>query len=658
MLETGRQIERYIVEGELGRGGMASVFRVRHTRLGSIHAMKILEVSGKSVQDRLIREGQIQATLGHPNILIVTDVLDVDGHPGLSMPYLEGGSLEDRLQLGGLGRAEALKLFGQVLDGMRAAHQRGVVHRDLKPANILLDRSHAQIVPKIADFGLARVFEDLPNITRTRSGAVMGTPPYMAPEQINNAAQVDARADVFALGCILYELLGGERCFSGGSMLDVFNRITRGEWRPLPDLPAPLSRAIEGCLEIDRERRIQSCDALAAVLAGDLGAWVDAEGQVGQARPRQDTLTLDVSHGGAAASLRTLARGTEGANATMEGNGPHHGPVQPSFSGSLASSVEPRKPESPRGPESVRAGSVGGVESVQAESPGGLAVIAGRSTTASSLAGARAGPIPETSQLARSGPSLAGETGEPHGEVGRSGGVSPAAARSWRVPAAGVAALLLVAASYAVWVAPGTEGDTAARPAEAPAAGAALSSPAALPPADDPSSAAASATSPAPADPGSVGGEVVSVTAADPLPPATSAPAAVAPASTSDALRGTAAAASSKKSAKTVATTASAPASVATAAPSATPVEAAAAPAATAPVTGMIPVRSPGVYATVTVDGVALGAADKSCPVSVGAHAVSVTGKTGITKRFGTVNVEANKTATYCWDLKDDVPSE
>ena len=130
MLETGRQIERYIVEGELGRGGMASVFRVRHTRLGSIHAMKILEVSGKSVQDRLIREGQIQATLGHPNILIVTDVLDVDGHPGLSMPYLEGGSLEDRLQLGGLGRAEALKLFGQVLDGMRAAHQRGMQRRD------------------------------------------------------------------------------------------------------------------------------------------------------------------------------------------------------------------------------------------------------------------------------------------------------------------------------------------------------------------------------------------------------------------------------------------------------------------------------------------------------------------------------------------------
>ncbi len=275
LLNVGDEVERYTVEGFLGRGAMAEVYRVRHRTLKTTHALKVLMLASARIRERLIQEGQVQAQIRHPNVLSVTDVLDVQGAPGLLMELVEGPTLEEWLHQERPSLPQAEAMFRGVLAGVGEAHALGLVHRDLKPANVLVARTARGPVPKVADFGLAKVLAEAEGggMHRTRSGSALGTPAYMAPEQIRDAKRVDHRADIFSLGCILYEVCVGRRPFDGEDLLSVFNQVASGRYEPAPHLPERIQRAIAGALLVEREARIPSCDVFEAVLEGRQSRW-------------------------------------------------------------------------------------------------------------------------------------------------------------------------------------------------------------------------------------------------------------------------------------------------------------------------------------------------------------------------------------------------
>jgi serine/threonine-protein kinase len=187
------------------------------------------------------------------------------------MEYIEGPSLDTALQRKRLTLQQAYLLFRGIVDGVRHAHRLGLVHRDLKPANVLLATTSRGILPKVTDFGIAKVVEG-ETTGHTRAGVAMGTPQYMAPEQIRDAATVDKRADVFSLGCILYELVTGRRAFPYDDIVKVYNAVCDGEFTPPRRLRHDLSTAFEaailGAMEVDRDRRIPDLDTLIAVFEG------------------------------------------------------------------------------------------------------------------------------------------------------------------------------------------------------------------------------------------------------------------------------------------------------------------------------------------------------------------------------------------------------
>ena len=272
-LGPGQVVDRYTVVEKIGRGGMAEVYRVRHNTLGTDYALKVLSLNVPAIRERLIQEGRVQAQLQHPNIVAVTDVLDVQGSPGLLMQLVKGPSLQDWLRHNRPPLDEALRIFGGILDALTEAHRLEIVHRDLKPGNVMLSPQSGVLEPKVTDFGLAKLLAEQSSPTRTATGLPMGTPAYMSPEQITDAKSVDRRADIFALGCILYELTCGQMAFIGANTLEVFNAVAGGDYAPprnlVPDLPEPVVNAIHGCLQQQRDLRIPSCEALRAVLEGD-----------------------------------------------------------------------------------------------------------------------------------------------------------------------------------------------------------------------------------------------------------------------------------------------------------------------------------------------------------------------------------------------------
>ncbi|MCP4807171.1 MAG: serine/threonine protein kinase [Proteobacteria bacterium] len=271
MKHTGDTIGRFQVERLLGEGGIAQVYAVRHRQLGTLHALKLLTLQRPGLAERLLQEGRIQAQLRHPNVVAVTDVVEDDGDIGLIMEYVEGMALDDCLADGAMPIAEALELFEQVLLGVGAAHRAGVLHRDLKPGNILLTTVQEAVVAKVADFGIAKIAsEELAAGAKTLAGTAMGPPGYMAPEQVRDSATVDARADVFALGAILYEMISGRRAFGSGDLLTTLNRTAKGEFTPLseldPDCPFELDFAIRTALSVDPEDRFPDCQRFARAL--------------------------------------------------------------------------------------------------------------------------------------------------------------------------------------------------------------------------------------------------------------------------------------------------------------------------------------------------------------------------------------------------------
>ncbi len=272
-LTTGQIVDgRFEVEAMVGEGGLAEVYRVRHRELGRVMALKLLTWRKKSLTERLVLEGRIQAQLDHPNIVAVVDLVRHDGQVGLLMEYVDAESLHDYIQrVGATAEDEALELLAPILAAVDVAHQAGITHRDMKPGNVMLARVGSGIVPKVADFGIAKVVYDVANDIgyQTRAGSAMGTPGYLAPEQVRDASTIDARADVFALGAIAYEVLTGWPAFADDDGHVAVTATATMEPVPVEErvqVSANVARAIREALRKDLDERTSSVAAMAAVL--------------------------------------------------------------------------------------------------------------------------------------------------------------------------------------------------------------------------------------------------------------------------------------------------------------------------------------------------------------------------------------------------------
>ena len=238
--------DRYRVEREIGRGGMATVYLAHDLKHGRPVAIKVLHADLTSAlgADRFVREVQTIATLRHPHILPLHDSGEVDGYLYYVMPFIDGDSLRSRLgREGQLPLADTLGIAAEIADALAYAHRSGVVHRDIKPENILLDQGHAIL----ADFGIARASKS--SGTRlTGTGLALGTPAYMSPEQVAGEASIDGRSDIYSLGCVIYEMLAGRPPFEGPTAQAVLTR--RLTERPpavrgaRPDVPAEVDALI------------------------------------------------------------------------------------------------------------------------------------------------------------------------------------------------------------------------------------------------------------------------------------------------------------------------------------------------------------------------------------------------------------------------------
>src|SRR5688500_8090775 len=265
--------ERHRLEREVGRGGAALVFLAQDLKHDRPVAVKILrpEISASLGAERFLREIGTAARLQHPHIVPIYDSGDVESMLYLVMPYVECESLRERLDREGrLPLAEAVRLTSEVAAALSFAHSRGIVHRDVKPGNVLLFQGHALV----ADFGIAvSVAANGEQEEGSADGAGMvfnGTPMYMAPEQLFGDAQVDARADIYALASMLYELLTGQPPYDGPSAMAILARKMAHAALPpqqmLQPLPAFAEQALMRALEPDRDRRFSTIAEFAAAL--------------------------------------------------------------------------------------------------------------------------------------------------------------------------------------------------------------------------------------------------------------------------------------------------------------------------------------------------------------------------------------------------------
>jgi tRNA A-37 threonylcarbamoyl transferase component Bud32 len=267
----------YEILSELGRGGMGVVYKARHLQLNRIVALKMVLTGGHAGSEerlRFLAEAKAVAALQHPNIVQVFDFGQTGELPYMAMEYVNGGSLHDRLRDRCLFPVEAAWLVEQVSCGIQAAHTKGIVHRDLKPHNVLLtappdsESKPAALIhctPKVTDFGLAKRVEGGSGLTQT--GAVMGTPSYMAPEQAEGRKDIGPAADVYALGAILYECLTGRPPFRGTTPMETIMKVVADPPIPVrqlqPKCPCDLETICHKCLHKDPLRRYGSAEALA-----------------------------------------------------------------------------------------------------------------------------------------------------------------------------------------------------------------------------------------------------------------------------------------------------------------------------------------------------------------------------------------------------------
>jgi len=242
---------RYLIERELGSGGMATVFLAQDLKHNRQVAVKVLkpELAASIGAERFLREIETTANLRHPHILPLYDSGEVRGALYYVMPFVEGESLRDRLKRDHqLPIEDALRFAREVSDALSYAHARGVVHRDIKPENILLESGHAVV----ADFGIARAVRAAGSESLTGAGMSVGTPAYMSPEQAAGEVDIDGRSDLYALGCVLYEMLAGQPPFTGPTGASLIRQHMVAEPPPIsslrPAVPAPVIAALERAL--------------------------------------------------------------------------------------------------------------------------------------------------------------------------------------------------------------------------------------------------------------------------------------------------------------------------------------------------------------------------------------------------------------------------
>jgi len=278
MLAVGTRVGSYEVVSPLGAGGMGEVYRARDTRLGRDVAVKVIADAARGDADRIARfqsEAQLLAALNHPHIATIHGLEEANGSQFLVMELVEGETLAERLKSGPIPVGEALGVARQIADALQAAHEKGIIHRDLKPANIALT-SNGQV--KVLDFGLAKMLEGVASgdisvsptmsLAFTQAGTILGTAAYTAPEQARGR-RVDKRSDIWAFGCVLYEMLTGTRAFDGEDAAVVLASVIKGEpdWSTLPSgVPTPIVTMLRSCLEKDPHKRIADIAAAMFVL--------------------------------------------------------------------------------------------------------------------------------------------------------------------------------------------------------------------------------------------------------------------------------------------------------------------------------------------------------------------------------------------------------
>jgi serine/threonine protein kinase/dienelactone hydrolase len=268
-------ISRYLIEGEIGRGGMGVVYRAVDTRLGRPVAIKVLPPEATADAERhrrFVREAQSASALNHPNIVTVYEIGEDAGTTFIAMELVDGTPLDRLLAQGPVPIATALDYAVQIASALAVAHGSGIIHRDIKPANIVITRDGRA---KVLDFGLAKLIQLAPTeatltAVATEPGMVMGTASYMSPEQAE-ARPVDARSDIFSFGAVLYEMLAGRRPFSGSTHIGVITSILRDEPPPVrsarPDTPAEVGAIIQRALAKDPASRYPDASAMRAELA-------------------------------------------------------------------------------------------------------------------------------------------------------------------------------------------------------------------------------------------------------------------------------------------------------------------------------------------------------------------------------------------------------
>jgi serine/threonine protein kinase/Flp pilus assembly protein TadD len=278
---TGRRVGPYEILEPIGSGGMGDVYRARDTKLQRAAALKFLPVQLGTDPGRLARferEARTLAALNHPNIAGIYGLEESDAGQALALELVEGPTLGDRIAQSPIPIEEVLSIARQIAEALKAAHDQGFIHRDLKPANIKL-RPDGTV--KVLDFGLAKALEPVAGIKRsltpspsgpatTQVGVILGTAAYMSPEQVTGRS-ADQRCDVWAFGCVLYEMLSGRRAFPGDDVSDTLAAVLRDkpDWSALPTtVPAQIRTLVEGCLTKDRKKCIADFSTVQFLLNG------------------------------------------------------------------------------------------------------------------------------------------------------------------------------------------------------------------------------------------------------------------------------------------------------------------------------------------------------------------------------------------------------
>ena len=264
-LEAPTRIAHYTILGKLGQGGMGVVYRARDEKLERTVALKTISSlrGDETARQRFWREARAAASVNHPNICQLYEIGEADGDLYLTMELLEGEALGQRLERGALGVAQTIPIGLGILAALSALHARGMIHRDLKPSNVFLTPHGV----KLLDFGLARALEPIGSVELTASGFVLGTPRYMAPEQMTGET-VDARSDLFGVGAILFEMLAGRPAFQGRTAVEILHATLHEQPPALTGSPAVAAadRVIRRALSKHPSERQESADAMAEEL--------------------------------------------------------------------------------------------------------------------------------------------------------------------------------------------------------------------------------------------------------------------------------------------------------------------------------------------------------------------------------------------------------